>query len=72
VIPDLSDNEKMARVGRLSTLYKARRKAAQELRNLLIPMLNNIEGEHSWNGDVSGIVSLVKTIQHLSDSINEQ
>lgn len=72
MIPDLSDNEKMARVGRLSTLYKARRKAAQELRNLLIPMLNNIEGEHSWNGDVSGIVSLVKTIQHLSDSINEQ
>jgi hypothetical protein len=72
VIPDLSDNEKMARVGRLSTLYKARRKAAQELRNLLIPMLNNIEGEHSGNWDVSGIVELVKTIQHLSDSINEQ
>ena len=71
VIPDLSDTESMARVGRISTLYKARRKAAQELRDSLIPLLNSIEREgNHW--DVSKIPDLVETIMALNKAIEEQ
>lgn len=70
-LPDISDNEKMARTGRLSTLYAARRKAAQQLRDLLIPMLNSIEGDRAaWS--VEGIPELVETITAINRAIEEQ
>lgn len=70
MLPDISDTEKMARVGRLSTLYKARRKAAQELRNMLVPMLNNIEGDgDGWS--VAGVPELVAEIEAINKAIGE-
>lgn len=68
-LPDTSDVLEMARVGRLYTLRAARRKAAQKLRDKLIPVLNNIEAERgSW--DVSGITDLVSEIEQLSALID--
>lgn len=70
-LPDLTDTEKMARVGRLYTLRAARRKAAQQLRDKLIPVLNNIEAERgAW--DLSGIPELLEIITAATDAINEQ
>lgn len=39
-LPDLKDTERMARVGRLSILKSERRKAAERLRDSLIPIIN--------------------------------
>jgi hypothetical protein len=71
MIPDLSDDAKMARIGRLSTLMKARRKVAQELRDLLIPMLNNIENQGGvWSLD--GVPELCQQIEELNKAIKDQ
>ena len=69
--PDLSDDQKMARIGRLTVLRKARRETAQKLRDSLLPMLNSIEREgDAW--DVAGIVELVESIKEFNHLISEQ
>jgi len=69
-IPDLSDEAKMAHVGRMSILMSARRKAAKHLRDRLVPILNSIEMEgNSW--DVEGVVELVEEIRELNRAIAE-
>ncbi len=70
MLPDLSDDKRMAQVGRLSVLFKARREAAQKVRDKVVPMLNSIEGGgDGW--DVNGLVELVEEIQALNRSIAE-
>lgn len=69
MLPDTSDDARMAHVGRLYTLRGARRKSAQKLRDALIPVLNNIENERgAW--EVSGIVDLVNEINELTKAID--
>lgn len=69
-LPDLSDDKRMAQVGRLSTLFKARREAAQKLRDKLVPMLNSIEnGSDGW--DVDGLVELTEHIRELNRAIDQ-
>ena len=70
MLPDLSDDKRMAQVGRLSVLFKARREAAQKVRDKVAPMLNSIEGGgDGW--DVNGLVELVEEIQALNRAIAE-
>lgn len=70
MIPDLSDEAKMAHVGRMSVLMSARRKTAKQLRDRLVPILNSIEMEgNSW--DVEGVVELVEEIRELNRAIAE-
>jgi hypothetical protein len=70
MIPDISDDAKMAHIGRMTVLRKARRDVAKKLRDRLVPMLNAIELEdNSW--DVEGIVELVDEIRALNQSIAE-
>jgi hypothetical protein len=70
MLPDLSDEAKMVHVGRMSVLMSARRKAAKQLRDRLVPILNSIEMEgNHW--DVSGVVDLVEQIQELNKAIAE-
>lgn len=40
-LPDLSDTERMAKIGRLAVLKSERRKSAEKLRDALIPIINN-------------------------------
>jgi len=69
-LPDLSDDKRMAQVGRLSVLFKARREAAQKVRDKVVPMLNSIEGGgDGW--DVNGLVEMVEEIQALNRAIAE-
>lgn len=70
MLPDLSDDKRMAQVGRLSVLFKARREAAQKVRDKVVPMLNSIEGGgDGW--DLNGLVDLVEEIQALNLAIAE-
>lgn len=70
MLPDLSDDKRMAQVGRLSVLFKARREAAQRVRDKVVPMLNSIEnGSDGW--DVTGLVELVEEIQALNRAIDQ-
>jgi hypothetical protein len=67
-LPDTSDTEQMAYIGRLTVLRRARNEAAKKLRDKLIPMLNSIEhlGD-AW--DVSGAAELLEVIQALTAEI---
>ena len=49
-LPDLSDTEKMAYIGKMTVLRKARREAGQRLRDMLVPVLNNLDeaGSNGW------------------------
>ena len=70
MLPDLTDDKRMAQVGRLSVLFKARREAAQRVRDKVVPMLNNIEGGgDGW--DVDGLVELVEEVRSLNHKIAE-
>jgi hypothetical protein len=69
-IPDTSDSEKMAHIGRMTVLRKARREAAQRLRDKLVPLLNSIELQDSaWN--VDGVVDLVEEIRAINQAIED-
>lgn len=63
-LPDTSNDERMAKIGRITVLRKARREAAQLLRDKVVPMLN--EGS---SYDVAGIVDLVQEIEALNELI---
>jgi len=69
-LPDTSDTEKMAHIGRMTVLRKARRECAQKLRDKIVPLMNSIDMQDS-NWDVSGIVDLVNEIQEISHAIAE-
>lgn len=71
MLPDTSDTEKMARVGRITVLRKARRDAAQKLRDKIVPLLNSIDGQDkAW--DVSGVVELIAEINQLTSAIDNE
>lgn len=68
--PDISNDAEMALIGRISVLRKARRAAAKQLRDRLIPICNSIESG-AENYAVSDIVEIVAEIKELSKMIQE-
>lgn len=70
-LPDLTDTEKMAHIGRMTVLRKARREAGQKLRDMLIPMLNNLEGAGGNGWELTGVKELVDEINTLTEKIAE-
>lgn len=69
-LPDTSDAERMARIGRVTVLRKARRDLGQKLRDKVVTLLNNMEQPgQSW--DVSGIVDLVRGIEEINQALSE-
>jgi hypothetical protein len=70
MLPDTTDTEKMALIGRMTVLRKARREVAQKLRDRIVPLLNSIEQyEKSW--DVLGIAELCDEINAINQAIGE-
>lgn len=70
MLPDLSDTEKMAHIGRMTVLRKERREIAQKLRDKIVPMLNNMDGSaESW--DLDGITDLVAQLNAINQKIAE-
>ena len=70
-IPDISDDDKMAHIGRMTVLRKARREAGQKLRDKLVPMLNNLEGAGGNGWELAGVVELVEEINALTAKMDE-
>ena len=70
-LPDLSDTEKMSYIGKMTVLRKARREAGQKLRDMLIPMLNNLEGPGVDGWHLIGAKDLLDEIGALNEKIAE-
>lgn len=68
MLPDLSDTERMARIGRVTVLRKQRRDIAQKLRDKVVVLLNNMEAP-DMVCDVSGITDMVVAIQEINDAL---
>jgi len=68
-LPDTSDTEKMALIGRLTVLRKARREAAQKIRDRIVPICNAFDSGHDW--DLSEIVPLIEEINGINKALNE-
>lgn len=70
MVPDTSDADKMAHIGRMTVLRKARKDIARRLRDRLVPMLNAIEGEQqAW--DVNGVAEMVEEINQINKAIED-
>lgn len=67
-LPDTSDADKMAHIGRVTVLRKARRDIAQRLRDKVVNLLNNME-QPGQPLDVSGIVDMVQGIEALNKAL---
>ena len=70
MIPDLSDEQKMARQGRLSVLYKARRETAEQARDHATRLLHSVEDADKW--DIDSLVDLLDEVKALTVMIKEQ
>lgn len=71
MIPDISDNDKMALIGRMTVLRKARREAGQKLRDKLIPLINNLERPSGEGWELEGAIELIQEINALTAKIAE-
>jgi len=70
MIPDLSDEQKMARQGRLSALYKARRETAEKARDYATRLFHSVEDADKW--DIDSLVDLLDEVKSLTVMIKEQ
>lgn len=70
MLPDLSDTEKMAHIGRMTVLRQERRELAKKLRDKIVPMLNNLENSgDGW--ELDGITDLVAQLNEINAKIQE-
>ena len=67
-LPDLSDTQRMAKIGRLSVLKSERRKCAEKLRDSLIPIINNTGTELN----ISEAKKTLADIEHIDTLIQEE
>lgn len=70
MLPDTSDDARMARIGRVTVLRKARRDLAQKLRDKVVSMLNNMESP-AHPVDVSGIAEMAAGIEEINAALEE-
>lgn len=68
-LPDISDSEKMALIGRQTVLRRARRDAAGKIRDVIVPICNSFESGRDW--DLSGIVALVEEINAINRALDD-
>jgi hypothetical protein len=69
VLPDLSNDEQMARNGRISALYKARHETAEKARDIATRMFNNLDNSAVWMPSV--LADYFTEIQVLTQMIKE-
>jgi hypothetical protein len=69
MIPDLSITEELVRDGRLSRLYRARARTAEQARDMTARMLNHIEDSATW--EIDKLVDLFREIEELNLLIAE-
>lgn len=70
MLPDTSDTDKMALIGRQTVLRKARRERASKVRDLVTAVLNNFDApRQQW--DLTPIVGLVDEINALTKALDD-
>jgi hypothetical protein len=69
MIPDLSITEELVRDGRLSRLYRARARTAEQARDMSSRMLNHIEDSATW--EIDKLADLFREIEALNLLIAE-
>lgn len=68
-LPDTSDTEKMALIGRQTVLRKARRECVQEMRDIIVPILNDYGSGQRW--DLTRIGVLIDEVNQISRALDE-
>lgn len=68
-MPDISDTDKMALIGRQTVLRKARRERVQEIRDIVVPILNDYASGHGW--DLTRITVLIDEINQISAALED-
>lgn len=68
-LPDTSDTEKMALIGRQTVLRKARRERAQEMRDIIVPILHDFDAGQQW--DLSRITVLIDEINRITRALED-
>lgn len=67
-IPDTSDTEKMALIGRQTVLRKAKREALQRLRDIVVPLLNTGADTSSLRAET---LPLIEEIEQADKALSE-
>jgi hypothetical protein len=69
MIPDLSNEAEMLKQGRLSALYRARGKCAEQARDMSARMLNDVGASATW--DIEKLAGLFREIEQINLMIAE-
>lgn len=68
-LPDISDRDKMALIGRQTVLRKARRERVQEMRDVIVPILNDYSSSGvDWN--LPRLTVLIAEIKQISAALD--
>lgn len=68
-LPDISDTDKMALIGRQTVLRKARRERVQEMRDVIVPILNDYSSAGTdWN--LPRLTVLIDEIRQISVALD--
>ena len=68
-LPDISDTDKMALIGRQTVLRKARRERVQEMRDVIVPILNDYSSAGvDWN--LPRLTVLIDEIRQISVALD--
>lgn len=69
MLPDISDTEKMALIGRQTVLRKARRERVQEMRDVIVPILNDYSSSGvDWN--LPRLTTLMDEIRQINAALD--
>lgn len=69
-LPDLSDESKMALIGRQTVLRRAKKDALQELRDLLVPMLNTGAETQGIRAKLLPLIEQVEAVDEALEALS--
>ena len=68
-MPDIRDTDKMALIGRQTVLRKARRERVQEMRDVIVPILNDYQDAgRDWS--LPRLTVLIDEIRQISAALD--
>ena len=70
MLPDISDTEKMALIGRQTVLRKARRERVQEMRDVIVPILNDYSSSAGTDWNLPRLTVLFDEIRQISAALD--
>lgn len=68
-LPDTRDTDKMALIGRQTVLRKARRECVQEMRDIVVPILNDYATRPDWG--MTRLIELIDDVRALNAALDD-